>query len=150
MYPEPNVGVAGHSIDVEDMYDTPADLERPPELEKHILGFKELTILPFGGLSENGPYEFQVGSMSSYYQDLSSVRFKGKVKIKKLSTNVEANLGDSDDVATVNLIGNSLFNNVECTVQGVPVTDSSSQTYHYKSMIVSIMILYIFLFVKFF
>ena len=78
--------------------------------------------------------------MSSYYQDLSSVRFKGKVKIKKISTNVEANLGDSDDVSTVNLIGNSLFNNVECTIQGVPVTDSSSQTYHYKSMIVSIIV----------
>ena len=132
-----NIGVAGLAIDEEDMNDTPADLERPPELEKHILGFKELTILPFGGLSENGPYEFQVGSMSSYYPDLSSVRFKGKVKIKKIVTNVEANLGDADDVATVNMIGNSLFNNVECTVQGVPVTDSSSQTYHYKSMIVS-------------
>ena len=132
-----NIGVAGLAIDEEDMNDTPADLERPPELEKHILGFKELTILPFGGLSENGPYEFQVGSMSSYYQDLSSIRFKGKVKIKKIVTNVEANLGDADDVATVNMIGNSLFNNVECTVQGVPVTDSSSQTYHYKSMIVS-------------
>ena len=132
-----NIGVAGLAIDEEDMNDTPADLERPPELEKHILGFKELTILPYGGLSENGPYEFQVGSMSSYYPDLSSVRFKGKVKIKKIVTNVEANLGDADDVATVNMIGNSLFNNVECTVQGVPVTDSSSQTYHYKSMIVS-------------
>ena len=132
-----NIGVAGLAIDEEDMNDTPADLERPPELEKHILGFKELTILPFGGLSENGPYEFQVGSMSSYYPDLSSVRFKGKVKIKKIVTNVEANLGDADDVATVNMIGNSLFNNVECTVQGVPVTDSSSQTYHYKLMIVS-------------
>ena len=132
-----NIGVAGLAIDEEDMNDTPADLERPPELEKHILGFKELTILPYGGLSENGPYEFQVGSMSSYYQDLSSIRFKGKVKIKKIVTNVEANLGDADDVATVNMIGNSLFNNVECTVQGVPVTDSSSQTYHYKSMIVS-------------
>ena len=132
-----NIGVAGLAIDEEDMNDTPADLERPPELEKHILGFKELTILPFGGLTENGPYEFQVGSMSSYYPDLSSVRFKGKVKIKKIVTNVEANLGDADDVATVNMIGNSLFNNVECTVQGVPVTDSSSQTYHYKSMIVS-------------
>ena len=84
MYPQSNVGIAGHGIDEEDINDTPADLERPPELEKHILGFKELTILPYGGLSENGPYEFQVGSMSSYYPDLSSVRFKGKVKIKKI------------------------------------------------------------------
>ena len=149
MYPESNVGVAGHAIDEEDMHDTPADLERPPELEKHILGFKELTILPYGGLSENGPYEFSIGSMSSYYMDLSSVRFKGKAKIKKISTNVEANLGDSDDVATVNLIGNSLFNNVECTVQGVPVTDSSSQTYHYKAMIVSIIVWYIILIINF-
>ena len=149
MYPESNVGVAGHAIDEEDMHDTPADLERPPELEKHILGFKELTILPYGGLSENGPYEFPIGSMSSYYMDLSSVRFKGKAKIKKISTNVEANLGDSDDVATVNLIGNSLFNNVECTVQGVPVTDSSSQTYHYKAMIASIIVWYIILIINF-
>ena len=134
-----NVGIAGHSVDTEDMRYTPADLESPPEIDKSVLGWKFLTILPYGGLTENGPYDFHCDSMSTYYMDLSSARLKGTVQVKKLTSNVESNIPDDEDVSIVNLIGNSIFNNVECTVQGTPVTDSSSQTYHYKAMIDTIL-----------
>lgn len=81
--------------------------------------------------SPNAPICFDVKNLSQHYLDLSTARLEGSFRIKKSGG---GNLGENDLVTFVNNI-HSMFERVEILVNGVLITDFTTNRYGYKAYI---------------
>ena len=93
---------------------------------------KLITIRPLNALSDEGPFQFEIGGYSSPdLVMLKSFRLAVKFKVVKLDG---SNLGANEKVSIVNTPIHSLFENVGCKLNDVPISDHA-RMYHYKAFI---------------
>jgi hypothetical protein len=108
------------------------DLFSTPPIEASLIHGKELTIYPSSVLTNEGPFTFIIPSDSTDYTFLPLTRLEGEIEITKLAGTA---LAATDEVTCVNLLPQSLFKQVECSINDVQINDLSTPTYHYKSFI---------------
>lgn len=106
-------------------------LFKMPPHETGILKKEWIEYQPVNGISENSPIDFFIPSTGFTYIDLRNTRLK--VRFRILKPNGE-NPGLSDPVTTVNLALHSMFNQVDVSLQQVPLPGSGTN-YPYKSII---------------
>ena len=98
-----------------------------------------LEIKTQSNLDTDTTYEFFIPPSAYDYCDLSRLKIKGKLKVRKINDTdkVEADLaeGDNGKVGIVNCAADSLFKLVSLKVQNTEVTDLSSYKYHYKAYV---------------
>lgn len=82
-------------------------------------------------LNNEGPIKFSISGDSNNYLDLSSSYLLLKVKITKAdSTDLDA----QGDAAPINLLGHTLFQQVEIMLNDVVISNTSN-LYHYRALI---------------
>jgi hypothetical protein len=81
--------------------------------------------------SPNAPIVFDIKNLSQHYLDLSTTRLEGAFRIKKIGG---GNLSDTDIVTFANSI-HSMIERVEILVNGVLITDFTTNRYGYKAHI---------------
>ena len=93
---------------------------------------KYVPLRPLQALSDEGPYQFMVGSRTtSDVVMLKSLRLNIKFKVVKLDG---ANISSSEAVSIVNTMGHSLFENISVKLNDVPISDHA-RLYQYKAFI---------------
>jgi hypothetical protein len=87
--------------------------------------------LPTTNVNDNSPIKFHVSGDSNHYTDLSKsyLYLEGKI-VKADGTDLE----DDDVVGPINLIGQTLFQQVDISLNDVLVSDASN-LYHYRALI---------------
>jgi hypothetical protein len=91
-----------------------------------------------------GPYEISIPSMDMEWLDGESGNLFGRFKIVKLnSSGVESDCSAEDDYSVVNLVGNSLFKQLEFFVGNSNVIDQSISAYPYKAITETILSMFI-------
>ena len=81
-------------------------------------------------LSDDGPIKFAISGDSNYYTDLNSSYLYLEVKL----TNADgSNIADDAVVGPINLLGQTLFQQVDVGLNDVLVSDASN-LYHYRAM----------------
>lgn len=86
---------------------------------------------PISQFSDNGPIEFHISGSGGEYMDLSQSQIYVKVKVTKADG---SNSIDTDEVGPVNLFLNSLFSQVDLSLNDRIITPSTT-TYPYRAMI---------------
>ena len=86
---------------------------------------------PFGGLNALGPIEFVIPGTGSKYIDINNTQLYLKVKITKADG---SDCGASEKVAPINLLLHSMFSQVDVSLNGKLISDSTP-TYPYRAMI---------------
>lgn len=103
-----------------------------PIIDSSLLHGKFITIYPSSILQDNGPFDFIVPSDGQDFTDLPFTRLEGCIEI--LNT-AGAALTDTDINAYVNLLPQSLFKQIEVSVNNTQIADLSTPTYAFKSFI---------------
>ncbi|XP_067939591.1 uncharacterized protein F54H12.2-like [Watersipora subatra] len=87
--------------------------------------------IPTSSVQDDSPIKFFVSGDSNYYMDLKSSYLHLEIKITKADG---SNIDDDAEVAPINLIGQTLFQQIDVSLNDVIITDSSN-LYHYRAMI---------------
>jgi hypothetical protein len=109
------------------------DLFSVPQYEEALVHGKELTLYPTSVLLSEGPIEFLIPSDSSDFTQLNLTRLYGEIDITKADGTTQ--LTAADKISVVNLFPQSLWKQIECSINGTQICDLSTPTYHYKSFI---------------
>ena len=141
VFPDQNAGIAGFSIDEQDLFQTATDLHSKPIRETSLKGGKTVKYsVPRSKLDSSGPYEISIPSMQMEWLDGESGQLYGVFKIVKVdSSGVESICDENDDYSVVNLPGNSIFKQMEFMVGNSNVIDQSISAYPYKAVIETIL-----------
>jgi len=107
-------------------YDIPIMVEE--EQESRMDGF----VTPVGGLSSSGIYEFTLQPQGLSYLMLGNLALYAKCQIVNEDG---SNLDDNDVVAPITGLGTTMWENVECIINDVTSSESSSSNMHYKSYV---------------
>ena len=86
---------------------------------------------PTSSIDDSSPIQFLVSGDSNYYIDLSSSYLCLEVKITKADN---SNIDADAKVGPVNLIGQTLFKQVDISLNDVLISDASN-LYHYRALI---------------
>jgi hypothetical protein len=145
VYPDKNVGIAGFGIDEQDLFQERTDLHARPIRETSLKSGKTVKYsVPRSKLDGLGPYEISIPSMDMEWLDGESGNLFGRFKIVKLnSSGVESDCSAEDDYSVVNLVGNSLFKQLEFFVGNSNVIDQSISAYPYKAITETILSMFI-------
>lgn len=103
-----------------------------PVVDSSIIDGKFITIYPSSVLSDNGPHDFIVPSDGNDYTYLPYTRLEGCIEITKTDNTP---LTATELNAYVNLLPQSLFKQIECSINNVQIADLSTPSYAYKSFI---------------
>lgn len=87
--------------------------------------------LPRGNLTDGGPVKFEVSGNGSDYIDLLNSYLLLELKITKADG---ADLAEEDVVGPINLIGQTLFKQIDVSLNDTLISDSSN-LYHYRSIL---------------
>ena len=87
--------------------------------------------LPRGNLTDGGPVKFEVSGNGSDYIDLLNSYLLLELKITKVDG---ADLAEEDVVGPINLIGQTLFKQIDVSLNDTLISDSSN-LYHYRSIL---------------
>ena len=142
VFPDQNAGIAGFSIDEQDLFQTATDLHSKPIRETSLKEGRTVKYsIPKSKLDGSGPYELSIPSMDMQWLDPESGQLYGVFQIVKVDaqTGVESRCGDNDDYSVCNLPGNSLFKQLELMVGNSNVIDQSISAYHYKALIETVL-----------
>ena len=141
VFPDQNAGIAGFSIDEQDLFQTATDLHSKPIRETSLKGGKTVKYsVPRSKLDSSGPYEISIPSMQMEWLDGESGQLYGVFKIVKVdSSGVESICDENDEYSVVNLPGNSIFKQMEFIVGNSNVIDQSISAYPYKAVIETIL-----------
>ena len=142
VFPDQNVGIAGFSIDEQDLFQVATDLHARPIRETSLKeGITVKYSVPKSKLDGSGPYELPIPSMDMQWLDPESGQLYGVFQIVKVDaqTGVESRCGENDDYSVCNLPGNSLFKQLELLVGNSNVIDQSISAYHYKALIETVL-----------
>lgn len=108
------------------------DLFTVPPIEVGLIHGKEVTIYPSSVLTSAGPVEFIIPSDNTDFTALNLTRLEGEIEVVKLDGSAFA---DTDKISIVNLFPQSLFKQIEVSLNDIQICDLSTPTYHYKSFI---------------
>ena len=107
-----------------------------PIIDSSLLQGKFITIYPSSVLQDNGPFDFIIPSDGQDFTDLPFTRLEGCIEILNLAG---ATLTDTDINAFVNLLPQSLFKQIEVSVNNTQIADLSTPTYAFKSYIETVL-----------
>ena len=107
-----------------------------PIIDSSLLQGKFITIYPSSVLQDNGPFDFIIPSDGQDFTDLPFTRLEGCIEILNLAG---ATLTDTDINAYVNLLPQSLFKQIEVSVNNTQIADLSTPTYAFKSYIETVL-----------
>ena len=131
---EAGIGIGGYSLGKDEVNSSAFNVFAPIELESSIKKANKITTRPIASTTSRGPFKFVIPADPDKWTDCESIRLSGKVKIQK---NVGGTLSDftqnDTEVSTVNNFFQSLFSSVECSINGVEITDPNGNWYPYKS-----------------
>lgn len=108
-----------------------------PIIDNSLLHGKFLTVYPSSVLQDNGPFDFIIPSDGQEFTDLPYTRLEGCIEIVKLADG--GTVTDEEVNAYVNLLPQSLFRQIEVSVNNTQIADLSTPTYAYKSFIETIL-----------
>ena len=107
-----------------------------PIIDSSLLQGKFITIYPSSVLQDNGPFDFIIPSDGQDFTDLPFTRLEGCIEILNLAG---ATLTETDINAYVNLLPQSLFKQIEVSVNNSQIADLSTPTYAFKSYIETVL-----------
>ncbi len=107
-----------------------------PIIDSSLLQGKFITIYPSSVLQDNGPFDFIIPSDGQDFTDLPFTRLEGCIEILNLAG---ATLTETDINAYVNLLPQSLFKQIEVSVNNTQIADLSTPTYAFKSYIETVL-----------
>ena len=141
VFPDQNLGIAGFSIDEQDLFQVSTDLHSRPIRETSLKEGKTVKYtVPQSKLDGSGPYELPIPSMDLQWLDPGSAQLYGVFQIVKVDANgLEQRCGEDDDYSVCNLAGNSMFKQMELMVGNSNVIDQSISAYHYKALIETVL-----------
>ena len=141
VFPDQNAGIAGFSIDEQDLFQTATDLHSKPIRETSLKGGKTVKYsVPRSKLDGSGPYEISIPSMNMEWLDGESGQLYGVFQIVKVDEHgSESRCDEEDDYSVCNLPGNSMFKQMELMVGNSNVIDQSISAYHYKALIETVL-----------
>ena len=140
VFPDQNLGIAGFSIDEQDLFQVATDLHARPIRETSLKEGKTVKYsVPTSQLDGSGPYELSIPSMDMQWLDPESGQLYGVFQIVKVTDNVESRCTVDDDYSVCNLPGNSMFKQMELMVGNSNVIDQSISAYHYKALIETVL-----------
>jgi hypothetical protein len=141
VFPDQNVGIAGFSVDEQDLFQTATDLHSKPIRETSLKAGKTVKYsVPRSKLDGLGPYEISIPSMDMEWLDGESGQLYGVFQIVKVnSSGVESMCDANDDYSVVNLPGNSIFKQLELMVGNSNVIDQSISSYPFKAILETIL-----------
>ena len=141
VFPDQNVGIAGFSVDEQDLFQVATDLHSRPIRETSLKeGITVKYSVPKSKLDGSGPYELPIPSMDLQWLDPESGQLYGVFQIVKVNEHGAESLCDEDDDYSVcNLPGNSMFKQMELMVGNSNVIDQSISAYPYKALIETVL-----------
>ena len=140
VFPDQNLGIAGFSIDEQDLFQVATDLHARPIRETSLKEGKTVKYsVPTSQLDGSGPYELSIPSMDMQWLDPESGQLYGVFQIVKVTDNVESRCTVDDDYSVCNLPGNSMFKQLELMVGNSNVIDQSISAYPYKALIETVL-----------
>ena len=140
VFPDQNLGIAGFSIDEQDLFQVATDLHARPIRETSLKEGKTVKYsVPKSKLDGSGPYELSIPSMDMQWLDPESGQLYGVFQIVKVTDNVESRCDANDDYSVCNLPGNSMFKQMELIVGNSNVIDQSISAYPYKALIETVL-----------
>ena len=141
VFPDQNLGIAGFSVDEQDLFQVATDLHARPIRETSLKEGKTVKYtVPKSKLDGFGPYELPIPSMDLQWLDPGSAQLYGVFQIVKVDQNgAESRCGENDDYSVCNLPGNSMFKQMELMVGNSNVIDQSISAYHYKALIETVL-----------
>ena len=107
-----------------------------PIIDSSLLQGKFITIYPSSVLQDNGPFDFIIPSDGQDFTDLPFTRLEGCIEIVSSDG---TKLKDADLNAYVNLLPQSLFKQIEVSVNNTQIADLSTPTYAFKSYIETVL-----------
>ncbi len=107
-----------------------------PAVDKSLVHGKFLTVYPSSVLNDMGPHDFIVPSDGQDFTDLPYTRLEGSIEIVKPDGTA---ITDTEVNAYVNLLPQSLFKQIECSINGVQIADLSAPTAAYKAYIETVL-----------
>ena len=108
------------------------DYFKRPSTDTVTLSGKDVEYQPLAGLNDAGPFEWLIAIEGNDYIYLPSTRLIGNIRIKQKANGTVSNITSDTAVALVNLGIASIIKHIELKVNGILVTDNSSNTYAYK------------------
>ena len=126
-------GIGGLSEKIGDLTKTGFNLTTKYQPSKLYARPKYIPHRPLNAVSGGGPYRFKIGGPNStdlIKLDLLRLMVKFKVVNKKDKSNLDPNA----PVSLVNSLIHSLFTNVSCMLNNIPISDHT-KNYNYKSYI---------------
>ena len=129
-----SIGIGGLSLGKDEVSSSAFNVFAPIEIENSIKKANKVTTRPIASTNSRGPFKFVIPADPDKWTDCESIRLSGKVKIQKNSGGTLSNFTPIDnEVSTVNNFFQSLFSSVECSINGVEITDPTGNWYPYKS-----------------
>ena len=107
-----------------------------PIIDSSLLQGKFITIYPSSVLQDNGPFDFIIPSDGQDFTDLPFTRLEGCIEILNIAG---VTLTETDINAYVNLLPQSLFKQIEVSVNNTQIADLSTPTYAFKSYIETVL-----------
>ena len=140
VFPDRNLGIAGFSIDEQDLFQVATDLHARPIRETSLKeGITVKYSVPKSKLDGSGPYEISIPSMGMEWLEGDSGQLYGVFQVVKINSGSEKVCVPEDDYSVCNLPGNSMFKQLELMVGNSNVIDQSISAYPYKSLIETIL-----------
>ena len=134
MMNEAGLGIGGLSLSKDELSSSAFNVFAPIELESSIKKANKVITRPIASTTSRGPFKFVIPADPDKWTDCESIRLSGKVKIQKNEGGILSNFKAHDnEVSTVNNFYQSLFSSVECSINGVEITDPTGNWYPYKS-----------------
>lgn len=129
-----SIGIGGLSLSKDEVSSSAFNVFAPIEFENSIKKANKVTTRPIASTNSRGPFKFVIPADPDKWTDCESIRLSGKVKIQKNVGGTLSNFTAMDnEVSTVNNFYQSLFSSVECSINGVEITDPTGNWYPYKS-----------------
>ena len=129
-----SIGIGGLSLSKDEVSSSAFNVFAPIEFENSIKKANKVTTRPIASTNSRGPFKFVIPADPDKWTDCESIRLSGKVKIQKNNGGTLSNFTPTDnEVSTVNNFYQSLFSSVECSINGVEITDPTGNWYPYKS-----------------
>ena len=105
------------------------DLFTPPFVQNDIQHGIYEDIFPISKLDDSGPVTFSLENSSDKFLDLANSYFKFKLRILKSDG---SKLGEKDNVAPINYIVNTMFDQIDVSLNNTTVS-TSNNTYAYQA-----------------
>ena len=104
-----------------------------PIIDNSILSGRFITVYPSSVLNDAGPQEFVIPNDGTEFTDMPFTRLEGCIEIVNSTTG--AKMKDTELNAFVNLLPQTLWRQIEVSLNGTQIADLSSPTYAYKAYI---------------